>query len=222
MGTRADTNDKERILTTLATTDKPAAEYAPAILAQLRSAFGIPDVSDYDIAQIPEEGLMEIMADVEAHKERAIAMFAVLTAEVKAWLSQATAKVEAVIPAGATSYPHPNPDVIVTVTQKMDRERRFDVLQRLEGKVNAEELGRAIYYGSVNVKAVDPKMVDAILAAGGTGDLECNLVKLDALAKKYQGDIAAIITEATPRTATGPRSVKIEKRKAPLMKQVGT
>jgi hypothetical protein len=87
----------------------------------------------------------------------------------------------------------PHPDYIIELDVTKTKEKRIDVLRRLEGLVPEEELKSALY-----LNQPPPEWV-------------ANLVKLNPIARKYGGEIAKIIAEATPERITGAK-IKIKPR----------
>jgi hypothetical protein len=175
---------------------RPLAVLTPAEQGALNEAFKIPDVTAIDIDRLDDHDLVTFAKAIAAQRELARAKFVELCAPVDAAIAHAESLIKSRIVAnGGTALAHDT--FIVRLEQRTVRDKRIDVLRRLEGLLPDDEYAAAIYE---EVKR----------------EWKADLRKLDLAARKYGGEIAAIVAEGAPRVDVGVPQLIIEPRPAAL------
>lgn len=117
--------------------------------------------------------------------------------------------------AGGTALPHDSLDVRIEQTSK--RDKRLDVLAQLAGLVPADQLADAYFAKSVSHAArLSTETLAACAREGAEVVMDADLRKLDTLARKYGGDVAAIVAAGSPRVEVGAPKLTIEPRESAL------
>lgn len=186
----------------------------PANLAKicaLTETLQLPDVTAMDLEKMPAEDLATLAYFLEQQLIAARAMFDDACASAITAAAQARNLVRGtIIDNGGKALPHDTFDVrLVQATRK---EKRIDVLRRLEGLLPDDLYREAVFIEGVDVTHADPKAVDAVVAAGGKPSWGANLTKLNKHARDFGGDIARIVEEGSPEVQVGAPKLVIEPR----------
>lgn len=121
---------------------------SPAQAGALIDALKLPDVSAIDVDRLEPQDQVTLAHSLDAQLASAASVFAAICAPIIALRDAAKTRVlGAIVDNGGTMLVHDTFDV--TAVQKMEREKRIDVLRRLEGVLPDD-----LYREAVFVKAV--------------------------------------------------------------------
>jgi hypothetical protein len=193
-------------------------------MATARIALGIPTAAEIgDLNTKTPQELAEISYSLSAQLAAVSNRLAELEQPVNDIIKDCRKRViDTIHENNGRALPHDTFEVLLTPTpgKRSGAEARFaGGLFLLIGIVPAEELVRCLWIESISVKDVTPEAIEAIINAGGKASWKCDLRALDGLAKKYGGEIASIIAEATPRGPDGPEILTIAPKES-AMKRV--
>jgi hypothetical protein len=186
-----------------------------ARLSALLQALDLPDVTAMaDVEKLDNSSQVEFVFMMEQALLRANAMFRDACLPAVEAVAQARARLMAAIPEGAKALPHATFDV--RLEQKMEPQKRIDVLRQLKDLLPDDLYAEAVYIKAVDVTHADPKAIDAVIAAGGKETWDANLTKLNKHARDFGGKIAEVIAVGSPRVGVGAPRLVIEPRASAL------
>jgi hypothetical protein len=117
---------------------------------------------------------------------------------------------------GGTVLPHDTFDVRIVQNDKPDK--RIDILRTLVDLLPSDQFRKAVFIKTIEVKNVDPKLLEPIIAAGGKPEWDADMTKLNKHAKDFgpEHEISKIIAEGAPRVTTGAPQLVITPRESAI------
>lgn len=198
------------------TIESTALAITPAQHGALVDALRVPDVSGIDLERFAAADQATLARSLDEQLASARALVDAVLRPLVEMRDAARANVlREIIQNGATALPHDTFNVYIKRAPGQ-RDKRVDVLMKLVDHVPADELSKALWIESVDVKRAEPSAIEALLNAGGKATWKADLTKLDPLGRKYGGEIAKIIAEGSPRGGDGPPVLVIEPRESAI------
>ena len=182
-----------------------------AKLCALVESLNLPDVTAFDLEKMDPADVATFVYSIEQQLLNAREMFdQACSAAIDAVTNGRNIVRGTIIDNRAKALPHDTFDVrLVQATRK---EKRIDVLRRLEGLLPDDLYREAVFIEGVDVTHADPKAVEAVVAAGGKATWGANLTKLNKHARDFGGEIARIVEEGSPIVDVGAPKLVIEPR----------
>lgn len=199
----------------ISTTESTASIVNVAQLAAIAEALGLPDVSGISVRLLDGQDKATFAKALDEQIARVNEIVRLALAPVIAMRDEAKAAIlHEIALAGGSMLPHDTFDVVAN--QKYERRKDIDKLRALEGKVPDDVLGEAVFVKAIE-GTIAPEMVAlAEQTPGAKVKWDADLRKCDVIARKYGGEIAQIIADASPKVEVGAPYLTITPRETAL------
>lgn len=165
---------------------------------------------DIDPTKLATDDMIEFVAAMDAQLFEANRIVQEAMLPMRQASQQAKDALKTRFPKDAREIPHPT--FFVKLEQKSERTKYVVDFLNLKDLIPQADYNQVVYPKSIS-GAISPGLIKQAGIDGAKVEYGVDLRKADAIAKKYGGEVKAIIEQASPRVNLGEPYLVIEPRK---------